>query len=86
MTSIEIADDGNGALVMTVNKDANNLPLTNFKFSTDTPCIDYAQEPLSAAGTFKDEYTSSAKGCVKDEDYDTALNTNWRRVGTFSLN
>lgn len=67
VTSIDIVDDGSGTLSLSVSKEASNLPLTNFKFSTDTPCVSDEQEPIGTAGTFRDEYTTSAQGCQKNE-------------------
>ena len=67
ITSIDLtADESAGTLTLTTSKTPNSLPLLSFKFSTDTPCIDYSKDPIMTQGTFKDEYTSSAQGCVQD--------------------
>ena len=43
ITGIELSVNEAGELVTTPTKVPDSLPVAEFKFSTDTPCIDYTQ-------------------------------------------
>ena len=87
ITEISYEQNTDGNFEFTVSKDSSkSLPLSTFKFSTDTPCINSEEEPSGTEGYFKDEYTSAQNGCQKNEFYDTAINSNYKYVPNFKIN
>ena len=81
LTGISLTVDPNsGALSLSESKEPTSLPLSAFKFSTGTPCINYSEEPASTLGQLEGEYTYSAEGCSEDSFLEVTYNTNYFQV------
>jgi len=50
------------------------------------PCINSEHDPIFTLGFFKDEYTSAAEGCVEDDFYSTAINSDYKKIANFEIN
>lgn len=86
LTSISlVVNNIDSSLELTTSTQPNDLPLSNFKFSAGAPCVNYAQDPFTTEGSFRDEYTSSAFGCQNDDFLGASLDTSYKKVGTFTV-
>ena len=69
--------DGESDLNVIASKEATNLPVSGFKFSSSQPCININQIPYDTWGQIPQEYTYSPDGCSQNSflgDFTTNAN------------
>ena len=72
ITAITLSYKSNNSKEFEINSstEPDGLPISSFKFSTSTPCLNYGQTPADTLGQLNDEYTYTKDGCeILDENY-----------------